>query len=264
MPELPDVQTYKRYVDATSLHQRIKTVTVCNRRILKGISASKLKSELQKHCFQSSTRYGKYLFVKTDNSRWLTLHFGMTGFLKYFKNDEKFGMHERLIIAFENGYNLAYVCQRLLGALRLITSIDNFISDLRFGPDALNVDFESFKKILQESRGTIKSTLMNQKRIAGVGNIYSDEILFQSNVHPETISSKLNHEQIRKIYHNMGKVLIKAIERQADPNKLPNSYLLPHRQKEKSCPRCNSILKTTKVIGRTAYFCPNCQRNKIG
>jgi len=259
MPELPDVQTYKRYVDATSLHQQIQTVTVRNRRILKGISASKLKSKLQRRCFQSTTRYGKYLFVKTNNNYWLALHFGMTGFLKYFKNGGKSGPHDRLIIAFENGYNLAYVCQRLLGALRLVTSIDNFISDIRLGPDALNVDFERFKKILQESRGAIKSTLMNQKRLAGIGNIYSDEILFQSNVHPETISNKLNHEQIRKIYHNMVKVLIKAIERQADPNKLPNSYLLPHRQKKKSCPRCNGILKTTKVIGRTAYFCPNCQ-----
>ncbi|MFB0525631.1 MAG: zinc finger domain-containing protein [Phycisphaerae bacterium] len=97
-----------------------------------------------------------------------------------------------------------------------------------------------------------------------MGNIYSDEILFQSNIHPKTISNKLNHEQIRKIYHNMGKVLIKAIERQADPNRLPNSYLLPHRQKPNRCPRCNGILKTTKIIGRTAYFCPNCQRNKNG
>ncbi|MFQ6036317.1 MAG: Fpg/Nei family DNA glycosylase [Sedimentisphaerales bacterium] len=264
MPELPDVQTYKRYVDATSLHQQIQTVTVRNRRILRGISANKLKSKLQKRCFQSTTRHGKYLFVKTDNNRWLTLHFGMTGFLKYFKNDKKSGPHDRLIIAFENGYNLAYVCQRLLGTLRLITSVDNFISDIRLGPDALNVDFEQFKKILQESRGAIKSTLMNQKRLAGIGNIYSDEILFQSNVHPETISSKLNHEQIRKIYHNMGKVLKKAIERQANPNKLPNSYLLPHRQKLNRCPRCNGILKTTKVMGRTAYFCPNCQRNKTG
>ena len=259
MPELPDVETYKRYVDATSLHQQILIVRVRNRRILKDISPGKLKSQLQGHCFQFTTRHGKYLFVKTDNNQWLTLHFGMTGFLRYFKDEEKSGPHDRLILTFQTGFHLAYVCPRLLGAIRLVTSVENFVNDSRLGPDALSIDFGHFKKILRHSRGAVKSTLMNQKHIAGIGNIYSDEILFQSNVHPETTSNKLNHEHIRKIYHNMRKVLKRAIERQAKTSNLPNSYLLPHRGKGKSCPRCGRIIKTMKITGRTAYFCPNCQ-----
>lgn len=259
MPELPDVEIYKRYVDGTSLHQQIEIVRVRSRRILKGISPSKLKSELQRHCFRSTIRHGKHLFVKTDNNQWLTLHFGMTGLLKYFKNEENSGPHDRLILTFKTGFHLAYVCPRLLGAIRLVASIKNFVNDNRLGPDALDIDFGHFKRILQHSRGATKSTLMNQKHIAGIGNIYSDEILFQSNIHPETKSSELNHEQIRKIYHNMKKVLRKAIEQQANPNNLPHSYLLPHREKGKHCPRCSHIIKTMKITGRTAYFCPNCQ-----
>lgn len=262
MPELPDVESYKRYMDATCLHQQIKTVHVRERRILKDVSPSRLRSTLGGRCFLSTVRWGKYLFVETDDRNWLMLHFGMTGFLKYFKNEEKSGPHARLIITFRNGYHLAYVCQRLLGKVRLVNSVDDFTGS-NLGPDALAVNFRDFKKIIGKSRGGIKSTLMNQKYMAGIGNIYSDEILFQSAVHPKMQGCKLNDRQIKRIYHNMRKVLKRAIERRADLDKLPRSYLLPHRQRGNSCPRCSSALRGEKIGGRTAYFCPRCQNEKI-
>ena len=258
MPELPDVEVYKGYTDATSLHQRIRAVTVRNRKILKGVSPAKLRGTLQSRSFQCTARHGKHLFIKTDNDRWLMLHFGMTGSLRYFRNEQKAGPHARLIIGFRNGYNLAFVCLRLFGSVRLITSPDNFVTENRLGPDALSIDFGHFEKILQSSKAPAKSTLMNQRRIAGIGNIYSDEILFQSSVHPRTPTNELTGDQIRKIYRNMSKVLKRAIERKANPNHLPQSYLLPHRRKGGRCPRCHTVFESVK-IGRTAYFCPNCQ-----
>jgi formamidopyrimidine-DNA glycosylase len=258
MPELPDVEVYKRYMNATSLHRRILAVNVRNRKILKDISPAKLRRRLQSCSFQSTARHGKHLFVKTDTDRWLMLHFGMTGSLRYFKNEQRADPHARIVIGFRNGYKLALVCPRLFGSVRLITSPVNFVSENRLGPDALSIDCESFEKILQISTATAKSTLMNQRRIAGIGNIYSDEILFQSNVHPKTPTNELTVEQIRKIYRNMSKVLSIAIERKANPNHLPRSYLLPHRRKDGCCPRCHTAFACAK-IGRTAYFCPNCQ-----
>jgi formamidopyrimidine-DNA glycosylase len=262
MPELPDVESFRNYFDATSLHQKIKDAEVRNRKILKNISAGRLKRELKGKSFQSTSRHGKYLFAKINTNLWLMLHFGMTGYLKYFKDIQKDEPHDRLLISFNNGFHLAYVCQRLLGKVTLLQSIDDFIQDNKVGPDALDMDFKTFKNAVAGSRGAVKSTLMNQKRIAGIGNIYADEILFQSGTHPKLPANTLSDKKIKQIYQNMKKVLKKTIQKQANPDRFPRSYLIPHREKRGKCPRCNSIIENTKVAGRTAYFCPHCQSEK--
>ena len=97
MPELPDVESFKRYLDATSLHQRIAHVDVLSAYVLKGISARELAHRLKGRCFESSRRHGKHLFVRTDGDVWLRLHFGMTGSLRYFKGEEKAPPHTRVL-----------------------------------------------------------------------------------------------------------------------------------------------------------------------
>ena len=260
MPEWPDVEIFKRYLDATSLHQKIQTVKVHNQRILKGTSPDKLRQSLPGHCFESTTHYGKYLFVEIDNQYRLVLHFGMTGSLKYSKNDRKNGPHDRVVFTFANGYKLIYVCQRLLGHIGLVKSIPRFLESRELGPDALSAGIDDFRKILKESRGGAKSTLMNQKLIAGIGNIYSDEILFQAGVNPEIQCSKLTDGDAKNLYHNMKKVLKRGVECKADPQRLPESYLLVHRRKGGACPRCHNEIRTKKIAGRTAFFCPKCQK----
>src|SRR6266513_4587110 len=89
MPELPDVETFRRYLNATSLHQRITGVDVRSAYVLKGVSAHELARRLKGRCFESSRRHGKHLFVRADRDLWLRLHFGMTGSLHYFKHDER-------------------------------------------------------------------------------------------------------------------------------------------------------------------------------
>src|SRR5213592_4809663 len=112
MPELPDVETFKRYFDATSLHQRIGHVDVRDSYILKGISARELARGLKGRRFESSRRHGKHLFVRADGDLWLRLHFGMTGSLQYFKNDEQAPLHARVVFAFANNHRLAFDDQR--------------------------------------------------------------------------------------------------------------------------------------------------------
>ena len=89
MPELPEVETFKRYLDSTSLHQRITNVEVRDAYVLKGISARELTRYLKGHRFENSHRHGKHLFVRADRDVWLRLHFGMTGSLHYFKHEER-------------------------------------------------------------------------------------------------------------------------------------------------------------------------------
>ncbi|MFW6147635.1 MAG: Fpg/Nei family DNA glycosylase [Thermodesulfobacteriota bacterium] len=260
MPELPDVEVFKQYVDATSLHQKIETVRVLAPAMLTEITDKELKNALEGGEFESTRRHGKYLFITLDRGSNLVLHFGMTGFLLYFKNTEKGPSHERLLISFSNGYHLAYDCQRKLGQVTLVQSIDTFLEERQLGTDALEFEFPPFKEGLSSKRSAVKSALMDQKLIAGIGNIYSDEILFQSGIRPQKKASQLDENALRKLFKKMNEVLTTAIESRADPEQFPEDYLIPHRRGERRCPKCGAGIQTKKVAGRTAYFCPRCQK----
>ncbi|MEF8848276.1 MAG: DNA-formamidopyrimidine glycosylase family protein, partial [Candidatus Thermoplasmatota archaeon] len=199
MPELPDVESFKKYLDSTSLNQKINEVKITRKRILEKISEEKLVNKLKKNKFFSSHRHGKYLFVKLKK-HWLMLHFGMTGKLKYFKKPEEKPKHTRMLVKFSSGFNLAYDCQRLLGKISIIKDINQYLKQKNLGPDALDIDFSDFYSRYKDRRGKIKSGLMNQKIIAGIGNIYADEILFQTGIHPETKLNNINKAQLKIIY----------------------------------------------------------------
>src|SRR6059058_3225809 len=104
MPELPDVETFKRYLDATSLYQRITGVDVQSAYVLKGVSARELARRLNGRRFESSRRHGKHLFVRSDGDFWVRLHFGMTGSLRYFKHEQRTPRHTRVLFVFANGH----------------------------------------------------------------------------------------------------------------------------------------------------------------
>ncbi len=263
MPELPDVEIFRRYFLSTSLHKKIRAVDIKSRDMLKEVSAEKIKSTLERNSFMSALRHGKYLFMETErDEKWLVLHFGMTGFLKYYKDLDHRPGHERLLVYFSNGYHLAYDCQRKLGTISLTDSPDAFIKKRQLGPDALNPDYslESFAEDFRKIRGKIKSALMKQKYIAGIGNIYSDEILFQAGIHPGVQSSRLKKKDMENIYRQMNHVLKTAIEAHADPGRLPSSFIIPHRQEGDICPKCKAGIEKEKIGGRTAYYCPQCQK----
>jgi formamidopyrimidine-DNA glycosylase len=270
MPELPDVETFKRYVDATSLHQRITAVDVQNAYVLKGVSAGKLKHELKGRCFESSYRHGKHLFVHADGDLWLRLHFGMTGSLRYFKDEKKasrsasakatVGKHTRVMFFFEKARRLAFDDQRMFGEIGLLKDVDDFLKQRGLGPDALGVDLAQFKNILAKHRGAVKTILLNQKLIAGIGNIYADEILFRTRIHPATQTSVLNEKAVAKLFRATRYILQKAIEAKANVDLMPKSWLLPHRGKGGKCPRCGRELNSATIGGRTSWFCSHCQK----
>jgi formamidopyrimidine-DNA glycosylase len=260
MPELPDVEVFKRYLEVTALHKTITEVHVRDAGILKGISPLKLSRTLKLRQLKATRRHGKHLLVKLDKGPWLTLHFGMTGYLKYFKDMDKDPEHDRLLLSFDNGFHLAYVCQRKLGAVGLADEVESFIKEKHLGPDALNLGLDGFRKVLQGKKGAVKSFLMNQKYLAGIGNVYSDEILFQSNLHPKSKVNELAAKTVARLFQALQDVLHKAIEAQADPGQVPDSFLLPHRWGNGICPRGHGDLQKVAVSGRSAYYCPVCQR----
>jgi len=260
MPELPDVEMFKRYLDTTSLRQRIDDVAVRNPYVLKDTSPRELAHDLEGRRFESSRRHGKHLFVRADRDVWLRLHFGMTGSLQYFKNDAREPRHTRVLFVFAKGHSLAFDDQRQFGQIGLVKDVDKFLKKSALGPDALEIDLEEFRKILKKHRGAVKSVLLNQKLIAGIGNIYADEILFLTRIHPTTEISSLRDKALAKLFRSTRHILKRAIAAKADIDRMPKSWLLPHRGKRGRCPRCGRDLKSSTIGGRTAWFCPNCQK----
>lgn len=261
MPELPDVHIFQKYLEGTSLHQPIERVEVNRREILENISPRSLQKRLTGKTLESTRRRGKYLFAGVDDAGWLVLHFGMTGYLKY-SRDEESPDHTRVLLRFENGAALAYVCMRMLGRVTWTNDVDAFCREKELGIDAFSdeLDFRKFQELLASKRGSIKSALMDQKTIAGLGNVYVDEILFQAKVHPKTAVMKLEDTTLREIHKQIRRVLKAAIRAKAEPKRLPKTFLLPRRGEEGAkCPRCEGLLKTIKVSGRTTTFCPSCQ-----
>jgi formamidopyrimidine-DNA glycosylase len=261
MPELPDVEVFRQYLNATSLRIRIESVEVRSRSILKGISARRLRESLEGHTLETTRRHGKYLFVQLDNKKWLVFHFGMSGRLTYFKEMEEDPPYDRFLISFSNGYHLAYDSQRKLGKVELTKDIDRFIREKGLGPDALASDFEfgAFETRLRARRGMLKSVLMNQEIMAGIGNATSDEILYQSRLHPKKKVSQLDKKGMRRLFRNMKKVLSTCIDCRATPEEYPKTYITPHRKAGATCPKCGGKLGQLKLSGHITYHCPDCQ-----
>jgi len=261
MPELPDVAQLKRYLDATSLHQEVERVHVQDKRILDGISAARLHELLRGNRFESTRRHGKWLFVRTATTDTIRLHFGMSGSLKYYKNGSA-PAHTRVLVDFTNGCHFAYIATRMLGAVGLTRDEDAFIRGKRLGPDALRIDRDTLKRVISERRGTLKSALMNQKVIAGLGNVYSDEVLFQARLHPRSRTAALNDDHLQQLFDAIRHVLNTAIACHADARNLPDDFFTHYRHEGADCPRpgCSGHVKPIRIAGRRAWYCNTCQR----
>ncbi|MDX1640715.1 MAG: DNA-formamidopyrimidine glycosylase family protein [Balneolaceae bacterium] len=265
MPELPDVEVFKRYIDSTSLHHRITDVSLTDFYILKNIGRASFEKNLEGQSFEESYRHGKYLFLKMSGSDELLLHFGMTGYPKYYKNEEEKPEHARLILTFDNDYHLAYDSQRKLGEVRIVENHQEMIDDLGLGPDAhdKDLDAEAFQRRFDGRRGMIKSALMNQEIIAGIGNVYSDEILFQAKLHPKSKVPHLSDDDWKNIHQAVHNVCETAIDCNVEKECFPDHFILSNREEGADCPKgCDATLRSSTVSGRTAYYCPQCQTYK--
>ena len=265
MPELPDVELFKRHLDETCRDRTIAHVTVTDRRILRELSPARLAARLKGARIAGSRRHGKHLLADLGKSGWLTFHFGMTGSLQHFADGEDEPLYDRLRLDFSDGDHLAYADRRLLGRVGLAEDADAFVKSEELGPDALepNFDLAAFAKAVTGPRRDLKSVLMDQSIVAGIGNIYSDEMLFQARLHPTARSDRLDAPALKRLYQSMKNVLTTAIDRRAGSEnfleRLPKGYLLPERRKGGRCPACGGPVETAKFSGRTAYFCPRCQ-----
>lgn len=260
MPELPDVEVFCQDLKSASLRKPIKSVASLDKTILWKTSPQKFRSALKGNQIRACRRHGKYLFAQLKGDLSLGMHFGMTGRLKHFKGREKPPAHARILVEFEDGHCLAYTSVRKLGRAFLVKDIEAFIRNRPLGPDALDVNFATFYSIFRNRRAAVKTTLMDQALLAGLGNVYTDEILFQSGIRPTRSCDRLSSKEWQRVFRAMRKVLPAAISKRAQRDRFPNSYLARHRKAQARCPRCGAVLKSSTVGGRTTYFCPRDQK----
>ena len=266
MPELPEVETYRRYLEETSLYQPISDVFVEDTKLLT-TDYDTLVQQLRNRQFIGTKRIGKNLFVQLDAPYWLHFHFGMTGDLAYFKDDEDTPRFARIIFRFTNGFKLGFLCPRKFERIGIVEDIDEYLSHKKINKDALEISLDELRQTLVKKKAAIKSVLLNQSTVAGIGNWIVDEVLFQAKIHPEKISNQLSDNEIIMIYEAMRLVIQTAIDSQANYDDFPSSFLIHARGWGSTilengigkCPECAEKITIIKVGGRTTFFCANRQ-----
>lgn len=259
MPELPDVEVYRRRLAATGLHRRIKRVRVPDPTVLRDVTAQRLGTALKGRELVGSARRGKHLFADTTGRATLVMHFGMTGLLEVHDRVEAPDPHERMALELTDGGEVTMVDMRKLGFVTVTEDVDAYCRAHDLGPDALDVDLGDLRRLLRGYRGGVKAMLMDQSRLAGIGNIYSDEILFHARIDPRRPADSLDDAAVRRLHRQMRRVLLMAADRGADVSQVPDGWLLPHRQDGAPCPRGNGEIRKVRLGGRGAYLCPACQ-----
>ena len=257
MPELPDVEHFRRFFQRHATGKTVRSV-VADPAIVRNATPDALQQALRDRRFEEPDRHGKWLLAWTDGPV-LLLHFGMTGELVWSGDEPERHRWDRLILVLADG-ELRYRNMRKLGGVWLAHGrgeVAKIIGAL--GPDALAVDRRQFLQLLARRRGGVKAALMDQRFLAGVGNIIADETLWQARIHPRRTIPSLSEEERRKLYGAMHKVLRESVE-SYDSIPRKRSWLSNVRGRPgAACPRCGTPLERMVVAGRTTYFCPRCQ-----
>jgi formamidopyrimidine-DNA glycosylase len=259
VPELPDVEVFRRTLARSSLRRRISAVDVADPQVLEDVSAAELERELTGSQLTGTSRHGKHLYVRRDHGSALALHFGMTAYVEPGPADAPEPGHARVTLVFDDGRRLVFVDQRRFGRVTLVEDPAADVRERGLGPDALSVGLDRLRDLLEVSRAVLVSALMDQSTIAGIGNIYSDEILFHARLDPHVQACALTDRETGRLHRQLQRVLERAIEAHAQPEQMPAGWLIHAREDGAPCPRGTGTIRPYRAAGRTAYWCPECQ-----
>jgi formamidopyrimidine-DNA glycosylase len=258
MPELPDVEGYRRYLARHAQGRRIERVEVPDAELVRNRSAQALGRALRGARFAEPRRHGKWLIAPAGDVE-LLMHFGMTGLLRWSRDASDRHVHDRVIFACDGG-ELAYNNMRRFGGIWLARDDDERARVTGpLGPDAADLDRDAFDALLDGRRGAVKAALMDQRLLAGVGNLLSDEILWRARIHPATRVGSLGTRRRGRLHD----ALRAAVAESSRYGRIPHGerWLTSVRDdRGAGCPRCGTRLRRSTIAGRTACWCPRCQR----
>lgn len=257
MPELPENETQRRTLERECLDRTIEMAELGDDISYIELPGSNELGRLKGRQFTETRRHGKNIFAGSKSGPWITVHLGMSGRLIPFDAPDDPPDHTKFLITFEGNRRLAFRCPRKLGHVKVIDDPDAYIEEQGFGPDALDIAKAGFCEAIGGTRSTIKSALMAQEKLAGIGNLWSDEILFHIGVGPERRANELSVQELEDAFETMRDLLGKGVEVEADYSQLPDTWLVRNRDERGSCPRrgCGGTIRRTRVAGRSAYHC---------
>jgi len=274
MPELPEVETTRKGIQPKVDQQTITKVIVRNASLRWPVD-SDLAEKLTGLVVLKVDRRGKYLLLTTQNGT-LLIHLGMSGNLRVLPIGTAVQKHDHVDIEFANGYLLRLNDPRRFGSVLWHSATDGSVEQhkllAKLAPEPLSDEFngEYFFKKTRKRKVAIKTLVMNSQVAVGAGNIYANESLFMSGIHPQTIASKLTKKQCELLVSNIKKVLEAAIEQGGttlkdflSPDGKPGYFvqkLNVYDQESKPCPVCGTPIERIILNQRASYFCPSCQK----
>ena len=270
MPELPEVETIKNELLPYIIGRRITGITLTWEGIVKEPSAEEFCSRVIGQEITGITRRGKYLIVSLSSLDLLILHMKMTGSLIIGQDSTEPPRFTRAIINLDNETSIFFRDPRKFGMMRLVKDENSIVGKL--GPEPLETNFTTRLLARRLSRRTspIKALLCDQNLIAGVGNMYADEVLFASRIHPLRTGASLSQKEIERLHNAIRQILQAAISNKGaslDTYFRPdgttgtahNDFKVAHRRGGKPCPVCGTTIERIVVRNRGTYFCPKCQ-----
>lgn len=266
MPELPEVETIKNELSPYVVGRRITGVDIFWDKMVRQPSVQEFRARVTGRTITDLSRRGKYLFFHLNSGEKLVMHMKMTGSLLIDPPDDKFA---RAIFQLDNGTALHFRDPRKFGVMWLAEDESEVARKL--GPEPLDEDFTSdtLSKILRRHKAPVKPVLLDQSIIAGIGNMYADEALYEAKIHPARTTGSLSDEEIRKLYRAIRRVLRAAIKNKGasvrnyyrpdgNPGRAHDEFRVAHGT-GKYCPRCGTPITRIVVRGRGTYLCPKCQ-----
>jgi formamidopyrimidine-DNA glycosylase len=266
MPEIPDLEAI-----ATFLKKRIigAQITAAAIRIPVVVRASRedFSGALEGNHFRDITRTGKFLLFSLDHDLLVVVNPMLTGRFQYVPPDEKMHRKTSFILDVSTGQQLRYYDDLLMGKLYLATNstLDQLPRFGEMGPDALAIGRDDFAQRIRKHTGMVKNVLTNEKFVAGIGNAYSDEILWEAGFHPYRKRSTIDDKGINALYDATRKALLESIpivtakmEESLDYSEW-REHLKVHRKGGEACPRCGNRISEITAGNRITNFCRNCQ-----
>ena len=270
MPELPEVETFRRYLlqgkpgSPSILGKQIKDADLLWDRTLETPSRAEFEERVRGQFVTGIGRRGKYLLIKLSQDT-LIIHLRMSGELVVEEKTNPSGKHYRLVLNFADKYRFAFNNIRKFGRVWLTENPDEVIGDL--GPEPLEETFtaDDFYQLILKHKRQLKYFLLDQKVIAGLGNIYTDEALFKSRLHPARRTTTLTEHEAHLLWESIREVLSDGIKNQGSSIDWMyqggdyQKYLSVYNLEGEACTRCKTPIKRIKIAQRSTYFCPSCQ-----
>ncbi|MDN3018417.1 DNA-formamidopyrimidine glycosylase [Paenibacillus sp. BSR1-1] len=274
MPELPEVETVRKTLKKLVLHKTIESISVFWPKIIKNpVEVEQFTDALKGETILDVGRRGKFLILYTNQFAMVS-HLRMEGKYGLHSKEEPFDKHTHVIFHFTDGTELRYRDVRKFGTMHLYKKGEEFLKPplIELGPEPFSKEFteEYLAEKLKKTNRKIKPALLDQKLFVGLGNIYVDEALFRSGIHPERIASTLNKNEISILHREIVATLSEAVKKGGSTiRSYVNSQgeigmfqleLYAYGRKGEECKRCGTPLEKTTVGGRGTHYCPSCQK----